>query len=358
MRKLFTATIVAMALLCTRVIAQSPEALKIESSITLGNSTFHLSNSDTVILYFKTGEAIYIYGIPNQQMHIYADTISQILKYLATDFQAAETLPEDATRALYLYNGKAKRRLKVEDPEYTQRTFDTQDEVFRLQNQLARLKIQVISLPHNFELAVYVHSYSSFVTLIQSPLFERYISELENPKYFSEKSNVSKSSTSIKLSLVNDEMSVNANSHRRFVIQGNTNAGPMLIGGDLGAMFSVDLYYTQFNKHNQNRQRIGMNLTTGTFYSINQESRNGRLNMIQVYNLYYMRKYSEKYWTGFQVGMAHILQQRAPIFVPKISLLSEFNRSISWSWDIYLASFSSSQQLDGLFSGFTLRLPL
>jgi hypothetical protein len=350
------ATSMALALSCFTIQSQTHEFAKVEVSKSFNDASFYISRTDTVILQFTTGETFYIYGIKSQQVGLYADTISQMLRYLAADLQVAENLPDDATRALYLYNGKFKRRIKVEDPEYTQHTFDVQEEIFRMQHQLGKLKIQIISLPHFMEIVVYGKDYNSIISLIQSELFERYITELKNPKYFSEKSLVAKNTTQTRLTYVNNELVVKSNYLRKTVIQGEFNFGPMFIAGDIGAMLGIDIYYTKFNKMNKSSQRMGLNLTTGTFYSVNQDSRNGRLGVVKVYNLHYMKKHTNtSLWSGLQVGLVNVTGQRSPLFVPRLSFLNEIN-IFSWSWDLYLGDFTGRGE--GLVSGFTFRFPI
>jgi hypothetical protein len=357
MKKILLATCVAALFLCQTVLAQTSNTTIEVMDNPINNSHFHLSKKDTILLRFETGEVIFILGIPNQLIATYADSIKQVLQYLGEDLRVAENLPQDATRGLYLYNGKSKRRIKIEDPEYSEKTFDVDEEIYRMKNQLARLRLQMISLPHQMELIVYAKDYSSISTLVESETFNAYMRELQNPSYFSAKSKIAKTSYFTQVSTINNELKVNHTSRIKYIFEGSTYAGPMLVGGDLGAMFGVNLYYTQMNKLNESRMRVGVNVTTATFYAINQEPLNGKLSLMQTYDAFFMRKITESNWGGFQFGIAHVFNQRSPLFVPRLSLLNEFKQGISWSWDIYLTNFTNDSE--GLFfSGFTVRLPL
>jgi hypothetical protein len=305
------------------------------------------SFNDTLIVKLNKDVIIYITGAKLAYINSKQQQIDTLLIYLKKDIESSikeNLIPENATELVYLYKTATKRRLKVESPEYSDREIDIEYEIFRMQNNIPPVRLRIIDLNNQLQYQIYTTSLSKLLVSISELQLDEYLqSAFENKKavYNSTEVTVKKNS--------NNQVEAQYNTYKQHVVDAQPSAGVMLIGGEIGAGFGLNLMYKKVNKYHFATRKYGLGFFMTSLYQFND----GNMGFAQSYDFIYMRLLSEpkksEIWSGFQIGMANFDYSE---WLPKLSLTYSNSSGITWMWDSYF-SFDT-----GLIIGFTAKFPL
>jgi hypothetical protein len=304
--------------------------------------------NDTIVIKLNKENIIFITGAKLTAIYDKQAEIDTVLTYLRTDLaQSLNTsqLPEQTTEIVYLYKSLNQRRLKAELPEFTDRQIDIEYEIFRIQQNIPPVRIRVVDLKNELQYQIHTSNPYSLISALSQTSLGVYFAEA-----FANKKAVL-NSTEITVSKNNsNQIEARYNTYKQHVVDAQPFAGPMLVGGELGACFGINLMYKKVNKYHFATRKYGLGITTSSMYQFNERS----LYFVQSYDLIYMRLISppkkDEVWSGFQIGLAHFNNDSE--LMPKISLSYSQGSGITWLWDNYL-SFDK-----GFIIGFTAKFPL
>lgn len=325
------------------------QVLLAQTEMTWNAQTNFAGFSDTLIVKLSNEHVIYFTGLRLKEIENRKPEIQDVLFNLRNDLQSAiqnNQIPEHTTEILYLYKAKGQRRIKAESPEYSERNIDVQYEIFRLNNNLPKIRIRVYDLTHNIPIYIYSKSIESLIAELNQIQFD----DIFNAAFVNKK--LVKNSTEITVEKKDSTIKLSNTAYKKYIVDAQPIAGPVLVGGHLGAGFGINLMYRKINKYGFASKKFGLGFNTTSLY----RSGEGGLSFIQSYEFVYMKLISQpktnEAWSGFQIGLAHANYSWQSEIMPKLSLSYTNNTGITWLWDNYF-NFDS-----GFIIGFTVKFPL
>lgn len=307
--------------------------------------------SDTLFITLSSGDKIILTGGHFNKLNHYqrADSLKTwMIADLDQAFKQSQLQP-DATNIHYFVKGNT-RRLKVENPEFSNNTIDVNQEIFRMQHNLPKHKIVVYDMQYGIQIHFYLKDLEAYKNSLGTISLDEAIRSALSDKsdrcsYFR-----------IDVTEQNNTYKVTDKTKARFdMLEVVPSFGMGLIGNTFAPVAGADLYLGFTNKYNVRKFKTGIGFSAFPFVSGSGDVVTG-VSLLQVYELRAMYNLTnttrnEAHWFGLQGGLFSADKTSTYDKAYKFGFIYEGSGPFNYSFD-----FIRDQNNRSIY-GLTVKLP-
>jgi hypothetical protein len=260
------------------------------------------ASHDTLVITLQGSDKILFLGNNLKKMVKYEKADSLKMLFL-NDFEKAvseQTITKDVQRVHYFVHSSGKRRLKAENPEYTDSKVDVDYEIKRLNFDIPKYQYVIHDLSSGYELHIYINNPEQLKNTLTAINLNGVIHDKVISKYYIDRN--------YKLEISADQNNykiVNATGGAQITIGLSPSFGVGLFGNVIAPLIGGDIKIAITDKYRIGRCRGGVGLTTFPIVSMDGGKITG-VSMVSSYDLKLMininRKVHKTNYLGLQAG--------------------------------------------------------
>jgi len=293
--------------------------------------------NDTLVITLKGSDKILFIGDELKQMTKYekADSLKQLF---ITDYEKAvndHSLSKDVQLVYYFVHPSGKRRLKAENPEFTDNRIDPAYEIKRLNLDLPKFQYCIHDLNTGYEFQIYISNPEDLKATLNSVNLNDAIRFTGNDK------KVLRRTYKLELIGENNTFKISRQTHgRQDAIWLGPSLGVGVLGNTIAPIAGFDMMLSLSDKYSVGKFKTGLGFTVFPFVnSLNNETMG--VSFVHSYDLKFLFNQNtgtkeKSNWIGLEGGIMKSYGMSSYNNAAKFGILYEGNSSFIYSFDMIM----------------------
>lgn len=262
------------------------------------------SNNDTLLINLPSGNKMQLICRSFERLKAYAagDSVKTLFINDIENARKAGTLSADARNVFYFIHQNTTRRVKAENPEYTDNSVDPGYEITRLNQALPKYEYHIYDLPHHVQINIYLED----PELLKEVLGGFSINDAIKQVSVNHKTELKKS-YKVEVDANNGSYQFKSRTQgQRDMLELSPLFGVQVLGNTIGPLAGIDMTLRFTNKYTIGTYKIGLGINAFSFVNSVGGEVSG-VSFVRSYEARFMYNFGNnltvtRHWVGLKVG--------------------------------------------------------